>query len=177
MNRVFMYPSIIGVLSLLAWSWFSPGVASSVFLIIAYSFVGFLMYHDHSARPSPDPTEWTPQEIDTIRRHHIFLRTPMMSRICNANLNNLRLSAFLWIPWLLWNRLFISSALIGIFYFIPHSLSKRLDPFNRPMSEPQYRTEVMQRLAGNDPDERLRLAYIIDKLRKGVDTSNKAIKS
>lgn len=161
-----MYPSIIGVLILLLWSWFKPGWASAFFLIIAYSFLAFLMSYDRSARPSPDPAEWTVDEIDTIRKHHIFLTTPMMARICNANLNIFRLSVVLWIPWLLWNRVFIQPVLLGIFYFVPYSLCKRLDPFNRSVNEKtQYRTEAMQRLVGSDPDELMRLTSIIEKLR------------
>jgi hypothetical protein len=169
MNRVFMYPSLILVLALLGWSWFNPWLASTVFLIIAYSFFAFLTFHDVAGRPSPDPNEWTPEELLTIKRHHVFLQTPMMSRICNANLGNFRLSAFLWIPWLLWNRLFISSGVFALFYIISHSLSKRLDPFTRPVEQP-YQTRLMQRLGG-DPYERLRLAYIVDRLRKDAEAS------
>lgn len=173
MSRVFMYPSIIGVLLFLIWSWKNPSLASTVFLIIVYSWLALLMFYDRFAKPDINPTEWTSDEIDTIRKHHIFLKTPIMARIYNANLNILRLSAFLWIPWLLWNRLFIPAALIGIFYFIPYSLSKRLDPLNRPVNEnTQYRTEVMQRFADDDSYEAMRLAYIIEKLRaKRIDAS------
>ena len=149
MNRVFAYPSIISVLILLLWSWFKPGWASAFFLIISYSFLAFLMLYDRSARPSPDPAEWTVEEIETIRKHHVFLTTPTMARICNANLNIFRLSVVLWIPWLLWNRVFIQAGLLALLYFVPYSLCKRLDPFN--------------------PDrgsyEQMTLASVIEKLR------------
>jgi hypothetical protein len=158
MNRVFTYPSIISVLILLLWSCFSPGWASAFFLLISYSFLAFLMFYDRSARPSPDPAEWTVDEIDAIRKHHFFLTTPSMARLCNANLNIFRLSVVLWIPWLFWNRVFIQAALLGLLYFVPYSLCKRLDPFNPNVGSYQQMT----------------LASVIEKLRaKSIRVASK----
>ena len=44
-------------------------------------------------------------------------------------LNGIRLSTIIWVPWLLWNKVWIPASFLALYFFISASISVRLDPF------------------------------------------------
>ncbi len=116
-------------LGLFVWSLFSPATATYLFLAAATIFEGYLFFIDGANKPKPDTSRWSQEEIDVIRKYHIALRYPFGARDMSVVLNGFRWSALLWVPWLLWNQMWVSSALIAINFFITGSIAVRLDPF------------------------------------------------
>ena len=116
-------------LGLFIWSIFQPTMAVYVFIGIAILFEGHLFFGDIFCKPSPDPSLWAPNEIKIIKKYHISLRTPFYARDMSVILNGFRWSTLLWVPWLLWNHIWVPASFIAINFFITSSLSVRLDPF------------------------------------------------
>jgi hypothetical protein len=168
MSRVYTYPSILVVLSLVVWLFYNPLLASWVFLVIAYGVFVLLLLYDRGAKPHVDTTRWTKDESRVIQKYHIFIRGPLTSQIASANLNIFRISVLIWVPLLLWKGLLIQSALAALFYFLPFSLTKKLEPFNPAVKDRfQYRTDAMKQLAGDKPNELDTLREVLEKMRAG----------
>ena len=116
-------------LGLFVWSLFSPTTATYLFLAATAIFEGYLFFIDGANKPNPDPSRWLQEEIDVIRKYHIALRYPFGAKDMSVVLNGFRWSALLWVPYLLWNQMWVSSGIIALNFFITGSLAVRLDPF------------------------------------------------
>lgn len=113
---------------LFVWSLFSPTIATYFFLTAAAIFEGYLFFIDGANKPKPDPSRWSQEDIYVIRKYHIALRYPFGARDMSVVLNGFRWSALLWVPWLLWNQMWLPSAIITVNSFVTGSLAVRLDP-------------------------------------------------
>jgi hypothetical protein len=116
-------------LGLFIWSLFDPTTASYVFIGIATVFVAYLFFIDITGKPKPDPSIWNPEEIEAMRKYHLALRFPFGAKEFSVQLNGIRWSSLIWVPWLLWNQLWIPAGFLVINFFLTASLSVRLDPF------------------------------------------------
>jgi len=114
-------------LGIFVWSLFQPPIASYVFIPTAL-FEGWLYLTDIFGKPSLDSSIWSPDEIEIIRKYHVSLRYPFGAKDMSVVLNGFRWSTLLWVPWLLWNHLWICAAVIAVNFFVTGSLSVRLDP-------------------------------------------------
>lgn len=115
-------------LGLFVWSLFSPAIATYLFLAAIVLYEGYLFFIDGLNKPSPDPLLWSQEEIDTLRKYHIALRYPFGAKDMSVILNGFRFSALLWVPWLLWNQMWLAAVIISLNFFIKGSLAVRLDP-------------------------------------------------
>lgn len=111
------------------WSLFLPSIASYVFVGLSAVFMAYLFFIDIANKPKPDPAVWTPDEIDVMRKYHLSIRFPFGARDFSCYLNGIRWSILIWVPWLLWNHLWIPAGFLTINFFLTASLSVRLDPF------------------------------------------------
>ena len=111
------------------WSLFQPSIASYIFVGLAVVFVAYLFFIDIANKPKPDPVVWTLDEIDVMRKYHLAIRFPFGARDFSCYLNGIRWSSLIWVPWLLWNHLWIPAGFLTINFFLTASLSLRLDPF------------------------------------------------
>ena len=116
-------------LGFLVWSFFQPAIASYVFIGFTVIFIAYLFFIDITDKPRPDSLIWTSEEIRILRTYHLAIRCPFASKDASCYLNGIRLSAFIWVPWLLWNQLWIPAVFLVVNFFITTSLSFRLDPF------------------------------------------------
>lgn len=124
MAAFFIYPVI---LALLGWSYFSPFYASVAFCILIAALDVYAFVVDR-VRPQPDRSIWSEREAEIIREHHVYLRYPLASRGLSVVLNATRFSAFIWVPWLLWNGIYVPVIIIGVHFFVTSGLCVRLDP-------------------------------------------------
>jgi len=128
---------------LFVWSIFQPAVASYIFIVLAAVLAGFLFLADITSRPSITicgsgpcaigflpgfSSVWTSDEIRILKRYHLALRLPFAANLFSCCLNGIRLSALLWVPWLLWNRLWIPAGFLTLHFFLTASIAVRLDP-------------------------------------------------
>jgi len=116
-------------LGMFVWSVFQPKIASYSYLIVTILYVGYLFLIDISGRPKPDPSSWTPEEIHIIKTYHLALRYPRAAKDMSVILNGFRWTAIFWVPWLLWNHLWICAIFIAVNFFVSSDLSVKLDPF------------------------------------------------
>jgi hypothetical protein len=111
------------------WSLFQPGIASYVFVSLDVVFVAYLFFIDIANKPKPDSDVWGADEIQVMRKYHISIRYPFGAKNFSFLLNGIRWSSIIWVPWLLWNHLWIPAGFLTIIFFLAASLSVRLDPF------------------------------------------------
>jgi len=117
-------------LGLFVWSLFSPATAGYAFIGITALFVAYLFFIDIIGKPkSPDPSIWDPEEIETLKKYHLAIKYPFGAKDFSCYLNGIRWSSIIWIPWLLWNHLWIPAVFLAVNFFLTASISVRLDPF------------------------------------------------
>lgn len=126
------------VLGILIWSFFQPTIASIVFIIFIVLLEGGLLIASASCNPNValytfnryhlDVSEWTPSEIKTLRKYCLYFSYPISSQMFSSTLSGIWGSAFILVPWLLYNHLWISAVIIGVNCFIAGPLSKKLSP-------------------------------------------------
>jgi len=69
-------------------------------------------------------------EVHKIKCYGVLaIRFPFGSKDFSCYLNGIRWSSLIWVPWLLWNHLWIPVGFLAINFFLTASLSVRLDPF------------------------------------------------
>jgi hypothetical protein len=115
-------------LGLFVWAIFNPYIATYIFLAATSIFEGYLFIVDRFNKPNPDPSSWTEEEIEVIRKYHIALRYPFAGKEISVVLNGFRWSAILWIPLLLWNQMLVFAVILAANFLITGGLSVRLDP-------------------------------------------------
>lgn len=133
LNGILILPVIPVIVGLLVWSFFQPLSASIAFCALIVCIDGYLWLSEWLTRRRLNLAIWSPAEAAIVRKYWSFLLYPDGSRWCSATLNMTRMSAFLWVPWLLWNGVWspavlIPAALIGLHFFATLDLGERLDP-------------------------------------------------
>jgi hypothetical protein len=123
----------IGVFGTLIWSFFSPPLAAKVFLILVAIFEGYIFLMSRTGRPDQleafsAPHYFNPDEIAVIKKYHLYFKFPFASRDFSAALSAIQLSAFVWVPWLLYQGLWLTAIAIGANYFIAAPLAMQLNP-------------------------------------------------
>lgn len=116
-------------IGLFVWSLFQPITASYVFVVITAIFVAYLFFIDIICKPKPNPLIWNPDEFETLKKYHLGIRYPFGAKILSCCLNGIRWSSLIWVPWLLWNHLWIPAGFLSLNFFLTASISVRLDPF------------------------------------------------
>jgi hypothetical protein len=116
-------------LGLFVWSLFHPAIASYIFVGLAALFEAYLFFIDITGKPKPNTSIWTRDEIQVLRKYHLAIRFPFGVNYFSCYLNGIRWSSFIWVPWLLWNHLWIPVSFLAVNFFVTASLSVRLDPF------------------------------------------------
>ena len=115
-------------LVLFGWSFFALHTAAYVLIGVIVLFEGYLFLSEHIGRPKPEPSNWTPEEIEIINKYRLSLQNPFAAKKFSGLLNGFRLCVIFWVPWLLWNELWIPAGLLVVNFFVTASLSVRLDP-------------------------------------------------
>ena len=140
--------------SIFIWSIFMPQAGCYTYLGLYLMFVAYLFIID-SNKPSPDPSNWTPDEIDVLRKYHLSLRFSFGAKDMSCQLNGFRwIGLLLLSPWALWNHLWIVGVVLVVTFAITGSISVRLDPFfflgdavNRGKSQFAYELNVLKKVS------------------------------
>jgi len=123
---------------LLVWSFWRPGVAAVTYLICLVLLEGFaVLFHYVTRCGLTPPLHWPVEEMDALRKHCLFFQAPPLPVLLAAVLTlNLWIMAA-WVPWLLWNGLWVLALLIAANMLVADDWAKRLNPllFLRPEVE------------------------------------------
>ncbi len=119
----------LAALGIFIWSLFSPEIAG-------YSYIAAMLlleiWHylvELISRPNPDPEYWDDEEIEIIRKYHIFIRYPFGARVISTAINGFRtIGLFLFSPWMLYNKIWICAAIAIVNYILVGPLIVRFDP-------------------------------------------------
>jgi hypothetical protein len=111
------------------WSIFMPTAGGWTFVGLYVAFQAYLFMID-SSKPTPNPAEWSPDEIAILRKYHLALRFSFGSKDMSCHLNGFRWIGLLFMtPLLLWHHMWIPAAIVVVSFVITGSISVRLDPF------------------------------------------------
>lgn len=124
----------IGVLGTLVWSFFNPLWASTIFLLVfvlaleGYIFLMSIKDRPHHLEPFSDPFNLNPDEANVVKKYHLFFKFPMASQQFSAAISLIQISTLVWVPWLIYSKLWIAAIAIAINYFIAERLAMQLNP-------------------------------------------------
>lgn len=144
-----------GVIGTLVWSFFSPLWASNVFLVFFVIFEGYIFLMSRAGRPVTleaftEPLHLNTDEVAVVKKYHLFFRFPFASRDFSAAISAIQLSAFVWVPLLLYQGLWLTAIAIGANYFIAAPLAMQLNPrlfLSRAADAPTGPTGVLARFS------------------------------
>lgn len=126
--------AILITLGLLVWALFDPNTASWTFIalfILVFEGYTLLLFRTDSRvpiEPHVPPYSFSPAEVKVVKRYYFFFRSPALAREWSSTLSLVGLSTFIWVPWLLFQAIYVQAAIIGVNYFLAGPMSLRLNP-------------------------------------------------
>jgi len=126
---------IIGVAaSTLIWSFFNPieGAKYFVFFVIigiqGYLLLAGRLGNLDGLTKEGSPYDFSENEIDVIKKYPLYFQYPYAARELSSALSGIQLISFLWIPWLLFQHLWLYAIYIAINIFFSGYLAKSYCP-------------------------------------------------
>lgn len=118
----------------LIWSFFDPFYASIAYIILVILLEGHFLFLDFTKRPNlqsvKDKYNLTASEIQIFHKYYVFFRFPTTSSKTSETMSGFQLSTIIWVPWLLYNKLWFPAIFIGLNIFLANYLSKKLKPLH-----------------------------------------------
>lgn len=118
----------------LIWSFFNPLNASIAFICLFTLVEGYFLILDITKKPRlnivKDKFNMTDKEVGIFNKYYVFFRFPTTSSKTSEAITGFQFSAFIWVPWLLYNHLWIPALIIGLNFFLANYLSKKLKPLH-----------------------------------------------
>jgi|SaaInlStandDraft_4_1057021.scaffolds.fasta_scaffold39862_1 hypothetical protein len=120
-------------LGFIIWGVFRPEVAS-------YSFIGLIVFFEgwmlslRLLKPNlsliKKKYNLKSNEVEIYNKYKTFYNFPNTSSKVSEIISGFQISVFIWVPLLLYNRLWLQAIVIGLNYFLAMYLSKRLKPLH-----------------------------------------------
>lgn len=115
-------------LAFIVWSFFGPIIASTIFISFFVILEGWLLLVHFSNKPKYNLRYFTPSELKVLKKYHLYFRYPFSSKSFSSTVSGIQLSAFIFVPWLLFNKIWMQAIIIGINYFIAGKIAVKLNP-------------------------------------------------
>lgn len=109
------------------WSIYSPAMAGYFYIGACTLFAIYVFVLDAS-RPIPDENNWNENEAYILRKYHVSLKYPNVARDLSGYLGGISIAAWIWVPWLLYNRLWFIAAFFPVYHIIVTPLAIKYDP-------------------------------------------------
>lgn len=113
------------------WSFYDPSKASLLFIVTSLLIETWVAIKDYILRHSfePDNSKFNVEELQLIKKYHLYLAFPYTSRSLSSTLSLINLATFFWIPRLvLFGRFWPQAMVIGLNFFIAGYLAFKLNP-------------------------------------------------
>jgi len=121
-------------LGFLIWSFFSPLNASIAFISLFILLEGYFLFLDITKSPDLQSIKeryyLTEAELRIFNKYYVFYRFPTTSAKTSETMSGFQFAAFIWVPWLLYNRLWVPAIVIGLNFFLANYLSRKLKPLH-----------------------------------------------
>lgn len=114
-------------LALLIWGFFSPGLASWVFIGLFTLFEIFVAVSHWSGR-GVSSEKLSADENHILQRYNLYLRYPFVSKGMSSTLSTIGISAFIWVPLLIWKSEYPQAVVIALNYIPSGILASWLNP-------------------------------------------------
>lgn len=123
----------IGILGSLIWSFYDPRSASLTYLCIILLFEGYIFWASKydcpdQLEPLSEPFYLTADEVDVVKKYHLHFKFPMASQQFAGALTLTQLLMYVWVPWLLYSKLWIAALIIFVNYYVAGLLARVLSP-------------------------------------------------
>lgn len=136
--------TILVILGFIIFTFFNPVWGSWVYIGFIALFEMFIVLNNSSKiKVDNKNNKYTPAEVRVIERYGVFFRFPLTSRGYSKLCSGIGMSAFIFVPWLLFNGLYVQAVLIGLNYFITGQLAVILNPQFFLHQEVEKRTDLL----------------------------------
>lgn len=115
---------------LLVTSFFYPTQASWFFVAFFVILEAYLLVTSRKRKCSfagDIHFNFSDEEKRTIEKYHLYFRYPYTAKSLSASLSLIALSAIIWVPWLLYNHLWLQAIIIGLNYVAAQFFSTKLN--------------------------------------------------
>jgi len=111
---------------------FYPIQSSWAFIIFFASFEGYLFLtslrkSEYSLANIAKDINLNEEEKKILKKYYLYFRYPYASKSFSTSLSFIALSAFIFVPWLLYNHLWLQATIIGLNYIFAQMLSSKLN--------------------------------------------------
>ncbi len=121
-------------LGFLIWAFKEPLYASISFIGLFVLIEGYFLLLDIIKNPNlnliREKYNLTDDEVIIYKKYYIFYTFPAVSLRISQTISGFGLSVIIWIPLLLYNKLWVSAIIIGLNLFMTFYLSKKLNPLH-----------------------------------------------
>lgn len=122
--------SIIKALTiiLLVTSFFYPTLASWVFVAFFVILEAYVLVTSRKRENSfAGGAHFNQEEKQTIEKYHLYFRYPYTAKSLSTSLSLIALSGIIWVPWLLYNHLWLQAIIVGLNYIVAQHFSTKLN--------------------------------------------------
>ncbi len=116
-------------ITIVATSFFYPTQASWFFILFFTSIEMYLLFISliNSKHYFVEGINLSDEEKLVLNKYYLYFRYPFASRSLSTSLSLIALVIIIFVPWLLYNNLWIQAVIIGLNYFLATTLSSKLN--------------------------------------------------
>jgi len=118
-------PSVVGIF---VWSLFQFRQATNLYILTLGLLELYLLITSERGKKYIDKSKWSDKEVVLLQRYNLYFRYPFTSKSLSKALSLIQLMSFVWIPWLLYNRLWIQAIIMGLSYIEAGARAAELNP-------------------------------------------------
>ena len=113
---------------LLIISFFYPTQASWGFVAFFVILEVYLFVTSRNRKySSTEKIHFTDEEKQIVNKYYLYFKYPHTVKSLSTSLSLIALSAIIWVPWLLYNHLWLQAIIVGLNYIVAQHLSTKLN--------------------------------------------------
>jgi hypothetical protein len=122
-------------LGFLIWAFFNPSYASIAFIGFFILIEGYFLFLDIITKNQnlnfrQEKYNLTDDELKIFKKYYVYYSFPGVSTMISQIISGFGLSVIIWIPLLLYNKLWIPTIVIGLNFILTLYLSRKLNPLH-----------------------------------------------
>jgi hypothetical protein len=120
----------IPILGLILFSFWSPLISAYIFIGSFVLLEGWILLASSNAKNInfKEDFRFSEEEQKIVKKYFIAIQFPFFTEILSMGVRMVQMATIIWVPWLLFNELWLPSLIIGVNYFIAGALSVKTNP-------------------------------------------------